>query len=131
MLEQMRQLVDPDDPLLTQVRFGRNKFLRAAGIALFGFAIRMILPHQAQAHHQNPSFPCFGYHNCKCCSGTTCCTGSGCGYWAWLGCPGGGQCWYTCGGGTLYKCCDWREPLPGGGWDPNPCICSTAVFPSC
>jgi hypothetical protein len=128
MSEQIRQMVDPDGSLFDKVHFGRNRFLRAAGAALFGLAVRTALPRQIHAHHEAPSFPCWGYHNCNCCSGTTCCTGFGCGYWQSLGCPTGQQCWYTCtGGGQLFRCCDWREKLPNGSWDPNPCICSSWV----
>lgn len=125
MTNEIRRLVDLDEQALARVPFGRNRFLRALGIALFGSVVRLLLPQITQAHHQDPPYPCFGYHKCSCCSGTSCCTASGCGYWESLGCPGGGQCWYTCGvEGYLYKCCDWRQRLPDGSWDPNPCICS-------
>lgn len=128
MSEQIRQLVDLNDQALSQVRFGRSRFLRALGVTIFGLAVQMTMPRNVYAHHQDPSWPCYGYHNCSCCSGTTCCTGYGCGYWEWLGCPTLGQCWYTCAAeGYLYRCCDWRQKLPNGNWDPNPCICSSFV----
>lgn len=122
MSEQIRQMVDPDDRLLDQVRFGRNRFLRAAGAALFGLAVRMALPRQVYAHHLDgsPPEPCYGYHTCPNCNGTECYPDC---WWHEEhahGCPTEAQCWVSCSGFVAYWCCDWHHP-PEGPHDY--CIC--------
>jgi hypothetical protein len=113
MRDDIRRLVDLDDQALTNVSFGRNRFLRALGVALFGLVTRLAAPQLAHAYHGSPPAPCFGFGQCHCCSGTQCCNPAGCQYPGSLGCPGGGQCWYTCiGGSQLFKCCDWQECIP-------------------
>ena len=129
MSEQIRQLVDLNEQALSQVRFGRNRFLRAAGAALFGLAIRMVAPRPLYAHPNNaspPPYPCVAFHPCPACSGTTCAV-SGCTWHGWHshGCSSGQQCWYTCAvEGYIYKCCDWHHPTLG--WQ-DLCICSAWV----
>jgi len=121
MSEEIRQLIDLDNRSLGIVRFGRNRFLRALGIALFGFVVQMVAPQLAYAHHGSPPGPCYAYGVCHCCSGTTCCS-TGCHYPGWLGCPGGGQCWWSCQTpNQFWKCCDWRDG------DGNECICAKKV----
>lgn len=128
MTDQIRQLVEPDERILARVPFGRNRFLRALGVALFGFAVQMIAPQPVYASHAPPPAPCFGYHPCQKCSGSTCISDAGCQWHTGHshGCPSGGQCWYTCAGGLTHKCCDWHE---------NPsdalCICQVIWGPGC
>jgi hypothetical protein len=130
MSEEIRQLVDLDERQLASVRFGRNRFLRALGVALFGLVIQMVAPQLARAWHGNPPYPCFVYGKCHCCNSTQCCSYYGCRYIQWLGCPGGGQCWSTCITNILYRCCDWEEKTSSTSpW--YPCICSKTVQVGC
>jgi len=129
MSEQIRQLVDIDDHLLSKVQFGRNRFLRVLGITIFSFAARMMMPQNALAHHSGSSpFPCYGFHACPQCSGTTCYPGCQWHTWHSHGCSTGGQCWYTCTSSGLYACCDWHHPTIGGH---DYCICSQFMGSFC
>ena len=79
-------LVDLDEQNLSEVRFGRNRFLRGMGVALFGLVTGMMIePEEAEA----APYPCYGYRRCRCCRGYNCC-GRGCrNYYS----CGGRQCW--------------------------------------
>lgn len=140
MNDNIRRLVDMDDQTLAHVPFGRNRFLRALGIMLFGFATRLAAPQLARAYHGSTPYPCFGLRECHCCSGTNCCTTSNCGgndcqYPYHLSCPGGGQCWYTCSGTELFQCCDWQEQIridPSYcAWKSCVCVKSFGTVPAC
>lgn len=127
MNDSIRRLVDMDDQALANVPFGRNRFLRTLGIVLFGLATRLVAPQLARAYHGSPPHPCYAFGQCHCCNGTQCCGGN-CQYPGSLGCPGGGQCWYTCVGSEgLYQCCDWQEcipnPPPDTGCSWKNCVC--------
>lgn len=130
MSEEIRQLVDLDDRALVNVHFGRNRFLRALGIAIFGYVVQMVAPETAHAYHGSTPYPCFGFGQCHCCSGTSCCTTDGCQAVAGVGCPGGGQCWTTCASNNLWRCCDWKEkPCPTCAW--QYCICGRRIQTGC
>ncbi len=95
---------------LSESRLARSRFLTLLGGGLVGLAVRVFTPEAARANHNPPPSPCFGYGKCHCCSGGDCCT-STC-FWHSdhiHGCPSGFQCWRTCSGGTLYRCCDWHS----------------------
>ena len=104
------------DELLEDVPLGRNRFLKVLGGALFGFTTGLILRDQdAQANHNGPAPPCFGYRRCHNCNGYGCNA-----YCSWPHSSGNGhcpygynQCWQSCYQGTYYRCCDWHEKLPG------------------
>lgn len=138
MTDEIRRLVDLDNHTLARVPFGRNRFLRALGVALFSLAARLAAPRLAHAYHGSTPYPCTNLNECHCCSGSNCCTTSDCGgndcrYLFHLGCPGGGQCWYTCVSEGLYQCCDWQEQIRV---DPEfcewkNCVCATYIGPMC
>lgn len=114
--------------VLERVPFGRNRFLAGVGAIVVGLAGRLITPEVAKAYHGPPPPGCYGYGECHCCSGCTCCS-SGCQNWGWVGCHTGLQCWYHCIGTTLYKCCDWKSPA-----GPNIyciCRCNQGQAPEC
>jgi hypothetical protein len=122
MSDDLRRLVDIEadfgEEQLSQVRFGRSRFLRNAGLALFGFAAGLgVAPREAAADHRRAPSPCGGYPRCHRCRGSRC-TSSVC---RPINTCGGNQCWRTAvrvGGGCrdIYRCCDWR-----GGF--GACIC--------
>ena len=125
-----RRSVDLDEHDLAKVPFGRNRFLRALGIALFGLTVQSILPQTVAA----APYPCFGYPTCSCCSGHNCCASGCCAVTGHSHCPGGGQCWYVCTGGGMFKCCDYHYGCPSncstcGSANPytKHCICSGIV----
>ena len=122
MSDDLRRLVDIEgdfgEEQLSQVRFGRSRFLRNAGLALFGLAAGLgAAPREAEADHQPAPSPCSGYPRCHRCRGSRC-TSSVC---RPIYTCGGNHCWRTAvrvGGGCrdVYRCCDWR-----GGF--GACIC--------
>lgn len=88
---------------LDQVPLGRSRLFAGVGAGLFAVAAALMTPARALS---TPPYPCGGLDECGCCSGSTCCS-SGC--TAYTGaCPGGGQCWITCGCIYNYQCCDWQ-----------------------
>jgi len=122
----IQRLIDPEDRYLAQVPFGRNRFLRALGVALFSLATRLVTPEIAHASHNTNVYPCFGYGLCHSCNGGTC-NCCGCYYPPYLDCPSGGQCWYSCHATThqVFRCCDWN--VPGD----NPCLCKQYAYCCC
>lgn len=101
---------------------GRSRLLGVLGAALVGLAVRAVSPREAAATHAGtPYYPhCFGYSECDCCSGSTCCHGDCISYTQ--ECPSGGQCWANsdyenC---KTYWCCDWYREASG-----TVCICAT------
>ena len=122
MPEDYRRLVDIGEDFgeeqLSQVRFGRSRFLRNAGLVLFGLATGLVAtPREAEANHQSAPSPCQGYPRCHHCRGSRC-TSRVC---RPIYTCGGNQCWRTAvrrqgGCRDIYRCCDYR-----GGF--GACIC--------
>jgi hypothetical protein len=107
-----------DDEQLSEVRFGRNRFLRNASLALFGVAIGVFAaPGEADAAPPG----CYGANTCRRCSGAKC---LGCARRARNTC-GGRHCWRTRIGCRVYRCCDW---VTRGG---RLCICRGFVGRVC
>lgn len=126
MSTELTGTVDLEDHEPGRVPFGRNRALGVLGAALFGLVVSAVTPKGADATHLIP-YPCHGFDQCANCSGSTC-TDAGCRYVGYdLGCDTPGQCWYTCSGSTLWKCCDWYSPYGNYngdlGKDPHFCIC--------
>jgi len=129
--EDVRRLVDIeadlDDGQLSQVPFGRKRFLRTLGLALFGVATGMVASREAARAAPTPT-GCAndGTHRnfaqCPKCSGTTC-THSKCGPTRNY-CGSGTNCWTTCYNGNRYECCDWT-------YNNKPCICRSSSMGSC
>ena len=111
--EDVRRLVDIeadlDEGQLSQVRFGRRRFLRTLGLALFGVATGMVAMSPEAEARRTPTY-CFGAPGCNCCRNRSypesewCCE---------RGCTvanscnnGTTQCWTVCRNGNQYKCCD-------------------------
>lgn len=109
--DEFRRLVDGDEEERASIRFGRSRFLRIMGGALFALVGGAMLPDTAHA----APYPCYGYPGC-----TRCC-GCGGGCTKAYTCEGSKHCWYTATATATYKCCDWR--LPNG----SLCIMSTRI----
>ncbi len=127
MVEHAQQLGDLDDHHLSDVRFGRNRFLRALGVGLFSLATSMVVSREASASHGNPPPGCYGPGQCHCCYGSVCC-GTGCTRAST--CNGNQQCWQIAryAGGdcyNIYKCCDWWTRYG------NLCICRGYLGKTC
>ena len=99
-----------DDEQLSKVRFGRSRFLRNAGLALFGLAAGVSVA-QEEAEAAPPG--CNGAPTCRCCRGGSCCS---CRRRANNTC-GGNHCWRIRIGCRVYRCCDWVSRRG------NLCIC--------
>ena len=58
------------DEHLSEIRFGRSRFLRNAGLALFGLAAGVFAapPQEAEAAPAG----CYGYRTCRTCRGSFC-----------------------------------------------------------
>lgn len=98
-------------------RLGRNRFLAAAGGALFGLAATMSGKAEPAWAACGSSSPCVVYGLCCCCSGTVCCQSNCVREEHQCGANG---CWTTCNGaGNLFQCCDWLSN--------NYCICRTVI----
>jgi hypothetical protein len=112
--ENVRRLVDIeaglDEGQLSQVRFGRRRFLRNMSVALFGVATGIVATSQEAEARGTPEF-CFGARGCNCCATSLakekwCCENPTCTA-ASTNC-GGGLCWTTClGDGRCFECCDY------------------------
>jgi hypothetical protein len=124
--EDVRRLVDIeadlDDRQLSQVPFGRRRFLRTLGLALFGVATGTIASQQAAGAAPTPA-PCRGFPRCPQCKpvgNEIRCTHPNCGPTANYCRETRTACWQTCYNGTLYTCCDWT-------YNNKPCICSSPM----
>lgn len=98
-----------DDEQLSKVRFGRSRFLRNAGLALFGLAAGVAVD-QDEAEAAPPG--CNGAPTCRGCRGSRC---PRCRRRART--CGGGTCWRIRRGCRVYQCCDWVNRRG------NLCIC--------
>ena len=108
-----------DDDQLSEVRFGRNRFLRNASLALFGLTVGVFATPPEEAEAAPPG--CYGAITCRRCSGAKC---LGCARRARNTC-GGRHCWRTRIGCRVYRCCDW---VTRGG---RLCICRGFVGRVC
>jgi hypothetical protein len=108
--EDVRRLVDIeadlDEGLLSQVRFGRRRFLRNLGLALFGVTTGAILATQEAAEARKIRGGCNRAPTCKSCNNGTC-SSPGCEPAGSDGNPG--CCWTAYWHGTCYQCCDYYE----------------------
>jgi hypothetical protein len=122
--EDVRRLVDIeadlDEGQLSQVRFGRRRFLRTMGLALFGLTTGMVAV-QGEAAAVPVRGGCNRAPTCKDCDTTTG-TCSGC-----RGSNGDGTagcCWWASSnaGGitTCYQCCDYIQ-------DGKLCVCPKVI----
>lgn len=102
MPEELKRLIEGDEEEQEAIRFGRSRFLRLAGGALFASVASLMLPEIA--HAANP-YPCEGFPLCSRCCGC----GGGCHRPSYNTC-GNGTCWYTYANGCTYRCCDWVQP---------------------
>jgi hypothetical protein len=114
-----RQLTDLEEGLdeehLSGVRFGRSRFLRRAGLVLFGIAAGTVASPAEQAEAAPPG--CYGYPTCGTCRGRYCrrCRSS-----LHTHCPPSGesnQCWRSRYNGRCIVCCDYINALG------SPCVC--------
>lgn len=80
---ELRRLVDADEVEQKAIRFGRSRFLKLAGGALFAFAASAMIPNTVSA--AVAPYPCYGAPSCHVC----------------CGCGGGCRKAYTCGGQSL------------------------------
>ena len=121
--EDVRRLVDIeaglDEGQLSQVRFGRRRFLRTMSLALFGVATGMVSMSQ-QAEARRAPGGCTGARGCNCCSNGSCCE-TGCSD-ARTYC-GGVQCWTVCYQGRQVQCCDYTRK------NGSICMCHRTVDP--
>ena len=99
-----RQLADLEEGLgdehLLDVRFGRNRFLRRAGLALFGLSVGVFATPAQDAYATPPG--CRGAPTCRTCRGARC---TRCRRRAYS--CGGNHCWRIRIGCNVYRCCDW------------------------
>lgn len=93
-----------DDHAMKRVRFGRSRFLAAAGGTVFGATyFRRAGRAWALCGSANPCGPS---EKCCCCSGTNCCQ-AGCYRRTGCGPPNFNPwCWNVCAGSRI-TCCDW------------------------
>jgi hypothetical protein len=122
--EDRKHLVDLEAELdyrrVSQVRFGRSRFLRTAGLALFGFVTGLVALPPEEAEAAPTPRGCHGEPGCNCCNGCTCCE-NGCRKPTHVTChESGGHCWRTVVNGKIFRCCDWHR---AGGL----CICRCFV----
>jgi hypothetical protein len=90
-----------DDEQLSDVRFGRSRFLRNAGLALFGLSAGLFdEPQEAGAA---PPPGCTGAPKCGSCRGDVC---RRCRRRSRTNCSGH-HCWRIRIGCRVYRCCDW------------------------
>ena len=113
-----------DERDLAPVPFGRNRFLRRLGAALFGVTITSVVlasPALAACPTSPPAMCCCS-KRCCCCNSGGCCAG---GCTRRYGCSAGaGSCncgWYTCYQGYRYFCSDWYQPTN------DPCTCQILI----
>jgi hypothetical protein len=123
---------DLDDERLSQVRFGRSRFLRILGIGLFGLAAGLASTQEAEARPASKPPSCGVSPECRGCRGAKCegkhcrpfdggCTGDGDGEHCWTSTEertDGSGCY------DVYKCCDYRQKG-------DPCHCRKYVGKQC
>jgi hypothetical protein len=123
MPEDPRRLADLelglDERHLDEVRFGRSRFLRHAGLALFGIATGLVAVPQGADAAPTPE-GCSNAPGCGRCRGAKCIS-PGC---RKVNTCGGAHCWTFTSGCRQYKCCDWRRRG-------NVCICRGYVGNVC
>jgi hypothetical protein len=107
-----------DDEHLSEVRFGRSRFLRNMGLALFGLATGVFAAPPRDADAAPPG--CHGGPTCGTCHGTRCRLCRRRAYSC-----GGYHCWRIRIGCRVYACCDW---VSRGGYL---CICRGFVGTVC
>ncbi len=107
-----------DDEHLLGVRFGRSRFLRNAGLALFGLAAGVFATPPQQAEAAPPG--CHGAPTCRTCRGSFC---RRCRRRAYS--CGGNHCWRIRIRCRVYRCCDWINARG------NLCICRGFVGYAC
>ena len=103
------------DEHLSEIRFGRSRFLRNAGLALFGLAAGMVAAPPQEAEAAPPG--CYGYRTCRSCRGSVCVR---CRSRFRSHCPPRGvsnSCWRSRYNGRCIRCCDWISAFG------RPCIC--------
>ena len=103
------------DEHLSEIRFGRSRFLRNAGLARFGLAAGAFAAPPQEAEAAPPG--CYGYRTCRTCRGSFCvrCRGRFRSH-----CPPRGesnQCWRSRYNGRCIRCCDWVNAFG------RPCVC--------
>jgi hypothetical protein len=115
-----------DEEELRRVRLGRSRFLRRAGLTVFGLAMTAaIKASPAYACTAGPTPICGPSHKCCCCNAQVGCCDPGCSGRN-SGCGSGGYGWYTCYQGTYYFCGDYWSPTGG-----DPCVCPIPVQTGC
>lgn len=107
-----------DDEHLSEVRFGRSRFLRQMGLVLFGLAAGVFAVPPQEAEAAPPG--CSGGPTCGTCRGAGCALCRGPSYAC-----GGNHCWRVRIGCGVYRCCDW---ISIGGYM---CICRGFVGSVC
>lgn len=125
MPEEVRRLADLeaglDDRQLSQVRFGRSRFLRTASLALFGLATGLVAVSREAGAAPTPRL-CHGAPGCEACDGSECIT-PGC---TPINTCGGNHCWRVKTRKSSskkkicynhYTCCDWTDAVH------EQCIC--------
>jgi hypothetical protein len=115
-----RHLADLEEGLgdehLSEVRFGRSRFLRNAGLALFGLTAGVFAPPLEEEAEAAPP-GCYGFRKCRTCRGAYCVR---CRRRLRTHCPPRGRrnaCWRSRYRGRCIRCCDWINAFG------NPCIC--------
>jgi hypothetical protein len=108
------------DEHLSEIRFGRSRFLRNAGLALFGLAAGMFAPPPEDSEAA-PLF-CSGGPTCLTCRGARC---TRCRSRSYACLQMGIHCWRTRVGCSVYRCCDWISAFG------NLCICRGFVGNVC
>lgn len=108
MPEDLRHLTDLETDLderhLAEVRFGRNRFLRTMGLALFGVAAGLVAVPQEAGAAPTPA-GCNNAPGCGRCRGAKCLSPN----CRKVKTCGGNHCWVTRIGCNQYKCCDWKR----------------------
>ena len=103
------------DEHLSEIRFGRSRFLRNAGLALFGLAAGVFAAPPQEAEAAPPG--CYGYRTCRSCRGSVCVR---CRSRFRSHCPPRGEsnsCWRSRYNGRCIRCCDYINAFG------RPCVC--------
>lgn len=139
----VRVIFEPTEREELQARFGRSRFLKMVGSAVFataaGVAIKASPAYAAACSGAAPGAGCHDYPQCNCCNQAGCCA-TGCvskpGYCAPTddGYPDGPSYWSACVNTYLYRCYDYCQTCTGGtgpycfgGTTKKSCICRIYV----